>query len=90
MRITIKETADGKDMKCCFRSEKSKDSKTKSITHLKVKNTNIRLRQYLVDRIIQVVGGEKENRGLYELFALYYSENAINRALGEFKEKCHE
>lgn len=90
LKITVKPTADGKDVKCCFKAEKWADTKQKAISHLKVKNTDIKLRQYLIKQIVDVIGGEQENRGLYELFALYYSENAIMRALGEFKERCHE
>lgn len=90
LKVSIKPTADGKDVKCCFRAEVWADTKAKAITHLQVKNPDIRYRQFLIQQIVDVVWGEKENRGLYELYALYYSENAIMRALGEFKEKCHE
>lgn len=90
LRISVKPTADGTDVKCGFRAEKGKHTKAKAIRHLKVKNKDIAHRQYLVQQIVDCVGWEQENGTLYELFALYYSETAIFRALGEFKERYRE
>lgn len=44
----------------------------------------------MVYQIVSVVGHEKENAGLYKKFALHYSENLINRALGEYKDRVHQ
>lgn len=75
------ETADGKDVKCRFRAVAGKDTKVQKISHLKIMNHDIHERQRIVDMIIQKIRGAEENRNLYEVFALYYSEIAISRAL---------
>ncbi len=89
--VSICETADSTDWKCVFTTRSDSPEvldikKLKGKPKLKVINKDPAFRSYLVDEISRVVGGEKENLSLYNMFALYYSENHINRALGEFKE----
>lgn len=86
LKINIEETSDGKDIKLVCKS-----INTKPITvhnNLPVVNKNKDHRKYLIEQICSVVGGKEENYKLYEVFATYYSDTMINRALGEYKESA--
>ncbi len=86
LSVEIEETADKKDWKCIF-TTKGKNNRTSSKKNgRKIVNKNEELRNYLIDSINDTIGGKEENYGLYNTFALYYSETMIFRAIGEFKE----
>ena len=85
LTVAIQETADGSDWKCVFRSKD--DGKTlRPGSLLPIVNSDPETRERLVHDIGEVVGGLDMNTPLYNLFALHYSEDAIYRAIGEFKE----
>lgn len=86
LEIDVLPTADGLDWKCRFRAVVWPDSKTEKITHMTPRNTDSATRYKLADEIAAIIGWKDINHKLYEVYALYYSENAIHRALGEFKE----
>lgn len=86
LNVVIAETNDWTDWKCVFSTQnikKNLGAKNKPA----VVNSNKDLVDYLVKQISAVVGHSSENQKLYTLFARHYSENAIFRALGEFKEQ---
>ncbi len=87
LSVTIEETADGKDWNCIFSTRGTQKRKTlKSKIDLPIINKDKEMREGLVAAIIEVVGGKKENQALYNVYALYYSDTLIFRALGEYKE----
>ena len=86
LKISIEETSDKKDIKLVCKS-----INTKTITvhnNLPIVNKNKDHIKYLVEQIDAVVGGKEENYKLYEVFAKYYSDSMISRALGEYKESA--
>ena len=54
------------------------------------KNTDPSVIESLVYKMGMVVSITDKNRKLYRLYATYYSENMIDRAIGEFKERKHQ
>lgn len=84
LKISIQETSDQKDLKLVCKSINVKEISVHN--NLPVVNKNKDHIKYLVDLIIEGVGGDRENYRLYEVFSTYYSEQMIRRALGEYKE----
>jgi len=91
LNVSMEETADKSDFKLTFTSSKNAKVESKipkkKYKKLKVMNNNPGIVEYLSNSIASVVGHEKENIRLYKKFATHYSENAIFRALSEFKEQ---
>ncbi len=84
--VTLLETSNKQDWKCIF-TKQSHSQPTDTVTRrLTVVNTDADHREYLVDLINATIGGKKQNSRLYHKYALYYSENLIRRAIGEYKE----
>lgn len=81
MKLSLLDTADGKDYKIRAIAMTDELSKTKKISHIKPIGNTMLDRKRIVDIIIETIGGAEENQNLYEVFALYYSETAISRAL---------
>ena len=92
LHVKLEETADGSDWKLIFTSSKNvkTENKTskKKYKKLKVMNSEPGIIEYLSDSIASVVGHEKENSSLYKKFATHYSENAIFRAISEYKQQA--
>lgn len=86
LSLEIKETANGKDWKCIFRKKGEAQGIQKSKPRLPIVNSDKAVREYLVDLIASMIGSKEKNHGLYNTFALHYSENMIHRATAEFKE----
>lgn len=84
LSVEIKETSDRKDWKCVFK--KTGKPSTKKKPKLPIINKEKEVRQFLINSIADVVGAREQNYGLYNTFALHYSENMIFRAIGEYKE----
>jgi hypothetical protein len=42
--------------------------------------------EHLLERILDAVGSKDSSNKTFKLFVLHYSENHIERAIGEFKE----
>ncbi len=87
--VDIAETADKKDWKCIFRSKGGQNAlDLKSAHKLKrpIVNSDKKIRESLIIMIDDVVGGKDTNYGLYNSYALYYSETLIMRAISEYKE----
>ena len=84
LHVWMDETADAKDYKLIFmtKGEQKKLAKPR----LPVENKDKDMVEFLVQHIADVVGGLEENRGLYTTFARHYTQNHIDRALGDFKE----
>lgn len=83
--VTLLETSNKQDWKCVF--TKQSHSKPATVTRrLVVVNTDADHREYLVNIINAAIGGKKQNSRLYHKYALYYSENLIRRAIGEYQE----
>lgn len=82
--VTLSETANKQDWKCIF--TKHTEMKKQARNRLEIVNTEPSFREYLVSLIDETVWGKKQNSKLYHMYALYYSENLIRRALGEYKE----
>lgn len=92
LHVDIELTADKSDWKCIFRSvstEKKLSSDKKPKRKLKIVNTDPDIINGIIYNIEQLVGSSEENKKLYKLYAVHYSENCINRALSEFKERMH-
>jgi len=54
------------------------------------RNTDLSVIESLLYKMGTVVSITDKNRKLYRLYATYYSENMIDRAIGEFKERKHQ
>ncbi|EGG93721.1 hypothetical protein IMCC1989_838 [gamma proteobacterium IMCC1989] len=54
------------------------------------KNTDPSIVESLLYKMGEVVSITDKNKKLYRLYATYYSENMIDRAIGEFKERKHQ
>jgi hypothetical protein len=54
------------------------------------KNTDASVIESLLYKMGNVVTINDKNKKLYRLYATYYSENMIDRAIGEFKERKHQ
>ena len=90
LSVTVLLTADGEDWKCRFQAINTDNVKPKWITHMTPKNTDPSVIESLVYKMSAVVSITDKNRKLYRLYATYYSENLIDRAIGEFKERKHQ
>lgn len=86
LKISIETTSDEKDVKLICKSINTKPISVHN--NLPVVNNNKEHIKHLIDEIDAVVGGKEENYKLYEIFATYYSEQMIRRALGEYKESA--
>ena len=82
--VEVQETSDKQDWKCVF--TKRKDQQTQKRKYPPIINADKNFRDYLIDLIVDTIGGRKQNYALYNCFALHYSENLIRRAIGEYKE----
>lgn len=85
LRVTILETTNKQDWKCVF-SKTNSNKPSAPARRLEIINKDPQHRDYLVQIIIDAIWNKKQNIRLYNLFALYYSENLIRRAIGEYKE----
>ena len=90
LKINVLPTADGEDWKCRFQAVATEHHKPKVITHIKPVNTDSNTINTLLYKMEQVVPITDKNKKLYGMYATYYSENVIDRAIGEFKERKHQ
>lgn len=88
LNVKVSKTVDEKDYKLTFTASKNlkKETTVTKRPNLVVAEKDPIKIDWLIKNIADIVGHEKENHGLYKMFAKHYGENAIQRALGEFKE----
>lgn len=84
--VTLLETSNKQDWKCVFTKQSHSKATNTAPRRLIIVNSDADHREYLVEAINVAIGGKKQNSRLYHKFALYYSENLIRRAIGEYKE----